>query len=273
MTEFIRTSRTLTNDTASLQDAAQSVSNQGTSHPVACWISFGGNIGDVKATFDAALALLSLHRDILLGLRSSIYSTLPMGTQAGSPFLNSVCGLTTQLFPRELLTVLQSVETQLGRLRDVRWGPRTLDLDLLNYGNHFVCDPDLIVPHAALTHRRFVLDPLVEVDPDWCHPASCEPAGRIVKRLNLRPLRVSLLDVLPQQIDTLATQLQPRFPHLKLVPPSKESEDALLISTTSPPCHGGRTIVDLRHSPGDILEQLTSAFTAIFDAPERISAW
>lgn len=266
MTEFTRTSRATSDESFSTDETPQ---------PAACWVSFGGNIGDVKATFDAALALLSLHPQIQLGQRSGIYSTLPMGSQAGSPFLNSVCGLTTQLPPRELLTVLQSVETQLGRVRDVRWGPRTLDLDLLNYSDQFVCEPDLIVPHPALTYRRFVLDPLVEVDPHWCHPGSSESATKLASRLTVRPLKVTLIDVPAAQIELLANQLKPRFPHLDLVAPGRdESDNALPITTaTSPPCRSCQTVVDLRRSPGDILEQLTSALTAIFDAPERICEW
>lgn len=237
-----------------------------------CWISFGGNIGDVKATFDAALALLSLHCHIRLGRRSGIYSTAPMGSQAGTPFLNSVCELSTCICPRKLLGVLQSVETQLGRLRDIRWGPRTLDLDLLSYGNQIICDPDLIVPHPALTYRRFVLDPLIEVAPHWRHPQfPNDSADRLLARLNARPLMVSLPGVAADKLGQLATQLSQRFPQLKLV--DVDCSDALIIQTAALPPANCRSFVDLRRSPGDLFEQLTSAMTAIFDAPERISDW
>jgi len=237
-----------------------------------CWISFGGNVGDVKATFDAALALLSLHCHIRLGRQSGIYSTAPMGSQAGTSFLNSVCELSTCVCPRKLLGVLQSVETQLGRLRDIRWGPRTLDLDLLSYGNQIICDPDLIVPHPALTYRRFVLDPLIEVAPDWRHPQfPDETAIRLRTRLDSRPLRVSLPGVPVEKLNQLKIQLGQRFPQLKLV--NDDCPDALQIQTTANQPVNGGSYVDLRRSPGDLFEQLTSALTAIFDAPERILDW
>lgn len=264
MTEFPRASCASADDSSSISPD---------SHEVACWISFGGNVGDVKATFDAALALLSLHCHIQLGRRSGIYRAAAMGSQAGTPFLNSVCELKTQLSPKALLTVLQSVETQLGRTRDVRWGPRTLDLDILNYGNQTISDPDLIVPHPGLMYRRFVLDPLVEVAPEWPHPQSSESSGRMLERLNRRPLRVCLLDASPQEIKTVAIQLGPKFPDLELLCEESDQDNALCVGTKTGTSPCGRTFVDLRHSPGDILEQLTSAFTAIFDAPERICAW
>lgn len=264
MAEFLRES------CASIDDSSSTPSS---SPLVKCWISFGGNIGDVKATFNAALALLSLHCQIQLGRRSGIYRACAVGSQAGSPFLNSVCELRTQLSPKGLLSVLQSVETQLGRVRDVRWGPRTLDLDLLSYGDQVVFEPDLVVPHPGLTYRRFVLDPLVEVDPDWSHPQFSETSGQLLGRLNRRPLKVCLLDASPHEIETVAIQLGPKFSGLEMLCESPDSDSALFVATgpAERPC--GKSIVDLRHSPGDILEQLTSAFTAIFDAPERISDW
>jgi 2-amino-4-hydroxy-6-hydroxymethyldihydropteridine diphosphokinase len=240
---------------------------------VPCWISFGGNVGDVKATFDAALALLSLHCHIELTQRSGLYCTLPMGSQAGNPFLNSVCGLSTSLSACALLSVLQSVETQLGRLRDVRWGPRTLDLDLLSYGHHLIDEPKLVVPHPALTYRRFVLDPLVEIAPEWRHPACSGTTRQLLDRLIARPLRVALLEVPFQESQTLAAQLRQRFPHVEIVPEADAGCQVVPIRMISPTAACKKSVVDLRRSPGDMLEQLTSALTAIFDVPQRISDW
>ncbi len=238
-----------------------------------CWISFGGNIGDVKATFNAALALLSLHPQIQLGQRSGIYHSVPMGAQSGSPFLNSVCGLTTQLAPFELLRVLQSVENQLGRVRDIRWGPRTLDLDLLNYRNQVISEPDLTVPHPALRYRRFVLDPLVEIAPDWRHPVDLTSVQEMMTCLNRRPLRVKLVDIAAAEIAKLSIQLQSGFPQLQFVTDEERSACILPIRLFSPASVCDRALVDLSHSPGCMLEKLTSALTAIFDVPERISEW
>ena len=238
-----------------------------------CWISFGGNVGDVKATFDAALALLSLHRHIRLEQRSGIYCSTPMGSQAGSPFLNSICGLTTQLNPHELLTTLQSVETQLGRVREICWGPRTLDLDLLSYGNCIVNEPDLVIPHPALTYRRFVLDPLVEVDANWLHPVCRSTAGQILDRLSCRPLQIRLLNVHSEQVEALSCDLIPQYSDVQFICEGESSNEALpfLMRGSSTTC--GDLIVDLRRSPGDTIEQLTSALTAIFDKPRRVCDW
>lgn len=238
-----------------------------------CWISFGGNIGDVKGTFDASLALLSLHPRIELGARSGLYSTAAMGTQAGTQFLNSICGLTTELAPKELLRVLQAVEDQLGRVRDIRWGPRTLDLDVISYGDEVIHDPELTVPHPGVTYRRFVLDPLVEIAPQWRHCLLMETAGQMLERLMRRPLKVELLDLTVEQTMTLAEQLYPRFPDLQFVRDAACDDDALPIRLKASPACRSHTVVDLRHSPGCLLEQLTSAFTVIFDAPCRISDW
>ena len=238
-----------------------------------CWISFGGNVGDVKATFDAALALLSLHCHIQLQQRSGLYCSTPMGTQAGSPFLNSICGLTTRLTPQQLLSALQSVETQLGRVRDMCWGPRTLDLDLLSYGNSIVNEPGLVIPHPALTYRRFVLDPLVEIDANWRHPLVQNTVSQILDRLTCRPLLIRLIDVHAEQVEAISCDLVPQFPDVKFFSDGESPPDSLpfLIRGTGANCND--LIVDLRRSPGDMVEQLSSALTAIFDTPRRVSDW
>ena len=196
-----------------------------------------------------------------------------MGTQAGSRFLNSICGLTTRLPPHCLLSVLQSVETQLGRVREIDWGPRTLDLDLLSYGNRILDDPQLMVPHPALTYRRFVLDPLVEVDPDWHHPIFAESAAQMLNRLKNRPLQVALQNLAEDEICELYDQLAPRFPDVKWTSQGDRSENVLGIQVKGPSFVCGQKSVDLRRSPGDRLEQLASALTAIFDTPTRVSDW
>lgn len=249
-------------------------SGQGTSPNgfVNCWIAFGGNLGQVRATFDAALALLSLHPDIELGKRSGLYCTAPMGTQAGSRFLNSVCGMRTRLPPHELLTVLQSVETQLGRIREIDWGPRTLDLDLLSYGNHIIDEPRLVIPHPAVTYRRFVLDPLVEIAPDWLHPVFEEPAAQMLMRLQSRPLQCTLGGLSESEHCEACGELTTKFPEIELVNGEHHTDEVLPIHLDSPKPEKQK-FVDLRRSPGDFLEKLTAAFTAIFDAPVRVSDW
>lgn len=239
-----------------------------------CWISFGGNVGDVKATFDAALALLSLHPQIQVGRRSGLYSTAPMGSDAGKAFINSVCELTTTLDPFELLNVLQKIENQLGRVRDVRWGPRTLDLDILSYGERALNEPDLVLPHPAVTYRKFVLVPLMELADGWVHPVCQLTATQMAERLEASPLKVRVIDVDLKTLDQIKDSLIAQFPALTFDVPSSDSRDGVLICVgTDGPCATSGPLIDLSRSPGDVLEKLTSAFTAIFDSPIRISDW
>lgn len=196
-----------------------------------------------------------------------------MGTQAGSPFLNSICGLTTCLSPHRLLCALQSVETQLGRVREICWGPRTLDLDLLSYGTSLVEESKLVIPHPALTYRRFVLDPLVEVDPLWRHPLYSQTARQMLDRLQNRPLPVRLLDVPDDQMESLAALIRPKYPDVRFVSHGDCSTDAIPIKLSGCCGSSDQLIIDLRRSPGDKLEKLISAFTAIFDKPIRVSDW
>lgn len=251
-----------------------SYSQQGTlpSDGVDCWVAFGGNLGEVRANFDAALALLSLHPHIELGKRSGLYCTAPMGSQAGSRYLNSVCGLRTRLPAQELLTVLQSVETQLGRVRSIDWGPRTLDLDLLSYGDLIIEEPRLVIPHPSVTYRRFVLDPLVEVAPDWRHPTFEECAEQMLSRLKNRPLRCCLGGLTESQQCSACGELATKFPDIEFVFGEQSGGNVLPIHVTSP-LPAKTKVVDLRRSPGDFLEQLSAAFTAILDVPTRVSDW
>ena len=254
-------------------ESLTSESSQTASSPGHCWVSFGGNVGDVKATFDAALALLSLHCHIQLQQRSGLYCSTPMGTQAGSPFLNSICGLTTQLNPWQLLCALQSVETQLGRVREICWGPRTLDLDLLSFGTAVVDESNLVVPHPALTYRRFVLDPLVEVDAEWRHPQYAQTTRQMLERLQVRPLTVRLVGVPPEQVEVLAALVLPKFPEVHFVSAVDCTNSALPIRLSGCDQDNDQFEIDLRRSPGDRLEKLLAAFTAIFDNPVRVSDW
>jgi 2-amino-4-hydroxy-6-hydroxymethyldihydropteridine diphosphokinase len=115
-----------------------------------------------------------------------------MGDAAGDDFLNSAAELATELAPRELLQRLQEIENQFGRERTLRWGPRTLDLDLILYGDVVIDEPDLQVPHPACWYRRFVLDPLAELAPEVVHPVKQLTIGKLRARLLDRPLRVCL---------------------------------------------------------------------------------
>ncbi len=127
------------------------------------YIGLGSNLGDREAALRAALALLG--EDVVAV--SSFHETDPVGYLDQPRFLNAAAALETELEPRPLLERLLEVERELGRTRDgPRFGPRTIDLDLLLYADRIVDEPGLVVPHPRLAERRFVLEPLAELDPE-----------------------------------------------------------------------------------------------------------
>ena len=131
-------------------------------------IALGGNVGDVRATFPKAISnILGMAQAELLA-RSSDYRTPPWGEEAQQPFINACVEVETSLDPHALLFTLHKIEKRFGRDRakEQRWGPRTLDLDLLAYDDAVVNQPDLTLPHPRLFERAFVLVPLSEIAPD-----------------------------------------------------------------------------------------------------------
>jgi 2-amino-4-hydroxy-6-hydroxymethyldihydropteridine diphosphokinase len=132
------------------------------------FIALGGNIGDVRATFDQAISLLCDDNAIRLKARSSDYRTPPWGITDQPPFTNAVIAVSTTLAPHALLARAQACERALGRdrAREQRWGPRPIDLDLLAYDDVVLNDATLTLPHPRLFERAFVLVPLAEIAPD-----------------------------------------------------------------------------------------------------------
>ena len=132
------------------------------------FIALGGNVGDVRATFDRAISLLCDDSDIRLTARSSDYRTPPWGVIDQPPFINAVIAVSTALAPHALLTRTQACERALGRdrLREQHWGPRTIDLDILAYDDLVLNDATLTLPHPHLFERAFVLVPLAEIAPE-----------------------------------------------------------------------------------------------------------
>jgi 2-amino-4-hydroxy-6-hydroxymethyldihydropteridine diphosphokinase len=131
-------------------------------------IALGGNVGDVRATFDQAIAKLCSDGAVRLIARSSDYRTPPWGVTEQAPFVNAAIAVATALTPHTLLARTQDCERALGRdrARERRWGPRTIDLDILAYDDLVLIDRDLILPHPHLLERAFVLAPLAEIAPD-----------------------------------------------------------------------------------------------------------
>jgi 2-amino-4-hydroxy-6-hydroxymethyldihydropteridine diphosphokinase len=136
------------------------------------YVGVGANLGEREQTLRRAVELLDAEAGIEVVAVSSFRETDPVGYLDQPAFLNGACAVETELGPRELLDRLLAVERALGRERGTgpRWGPRTIDLDLLLYGHETVDEPGLTVPHPRLTERPFALEPLVELDPGLTLP-------------------------------------------------------------------------------------------------------
>ena len=135
------------------------------------YVGLGANIGDPAAALRAALAALAAEPGIEVVAVSSVRETDPVGYEDQPRFINAAAALETELEPRRLLDRLLAVERRLGRMRTgPRFGPRTIDLDLLVYGSERIDEPGLQVPHPRLHERRFALEPLAELEPGLVVP-------------------------------------------------------------------------------------------------------
>lgn len=156
---------------------------------VRAFVGLGGNVGDAAATLQAAIAALRAWPEVELNACSSLYRSAPLGPQDQPDYLNAVVELFTGLAADALLTGLQEIEQRFGReRRGVRWGPRTLDLDLLLYGESVIDSERLAVPHPGLRERAFVLYPLHEIAPALVLPGG-EPLSDLLERVPADGLR------------------------------------------------------------------------------------
>lgn len=130
------------------------------------WLGIGSNVGDMAAMLDRAVTALAAVPGIRVVARSSDYRTPPWGKTDQPWFLNGAVGIETDLTPHALLDACQSIEHELGRVREERWGPRIIDIDVLAYEGAAVDDERLVLPHRYVRERAFVLVPLAEIAPD-----------------------------------------------------------------------------------------------------------
>jgi 2-amino-4-hydroxy-6-hydroxymethyldihydropteridine diphosphokinase len=132
---------------------------------VPAYIGVGSNLGDPQARVQAAFEALGGLPGTQLVARSRLYRTRPFGPVQQGDFINAVAGLLTQLSAQQLLEGIRGIEAAAGRVREARWGPRTLDLDLLVYGTERIATAELTVPHPGIAERGFVLAPLADIAP------------------------------------------------------------------------------------------------------------
>jgi len=148
---------------------------------VRAYLGLGSNLGDRAAHLRRAVDALGSTPGIDMLAVSPVYETTPVGGPPQPDYLNAVVAIDTSLSPRQLLEVAQRLEAGADRVRSVRWGPRTLDVDVLLVGDAVVDEADLVVPHPRMTERAFVLVPLADLDPRWrAHVprgASVRPTG------------------------------------------------------------------------------------------------
>jgi 2-amino-4-hydroxy-6-hydroxymethyldihydropteridine diphosphokinase len=162
-------------------------------HPVAAYVGIGSNLGDSRARVLAAFNSLAGLPDCKAVAQSRLYRTQPIGPVIQQDFVNAVLGMQTTLPALQLLQHLRALEIAGGRIRGERWGPRSLDLDLLVYGSQHIETPELVVPHPGIAARGFVLAPLADIAPDLQIPG----VGRVGDLLRRLP-GAGIVEVLPE---------------------------------------------------------------------------
>lgn len=145
---------------------------------VTAYLGLGSNQGDREGNLRKALSLLS--RDGHITALSSVYETEPWGYTAQPLFLNMACALETRLGPMDLLELAHGVEHELGRVPTFQYGPRTVDVDILFYGDEVMETPGLQIPHPGIPERAFALVPLAEIAPDILHPILRKSIGELL---------------------------------------------------------------------------------------------
>lgn len=159
------------------------------------YLSLGSNEGDREACLNQAISMVT-ERCGKLVQRSSVYETVAWGLEDQPDFLNLVINIRTEFQPLELLHAIQQIEQDMGRQRKVKWGQRTLDIDILFYNDDVITLPELSVPHPYLQERRFTMVPLNEIAPQKLHP---------VLHLSMKELLEKCPDHLPVHLYTPAT--------------------------------------------------------------------
>lgn len=145
-------------------------------------VALGSNLGDSEQIIEEALVRLDQLDGMRLKVRSHLYKTAPVGPPQPD-YINACAVFCTVLSPEHVLQVLLTTEASFGRIRRERWGPRTLDLDLLFYGDQVVDTPKLTLPHPRMHERAFVLVPLAEIAAHWLHPVRLQTVKELLEQV------------------------------------------------------------------------------------------
>lgn len=156
---------------------------------ITAYIAIGSNLGDPVRQANQAVSALKELADSHFDCVSDLYSSQPMGPQDQPDYINAVAKIYTKLSPIELLDKLQAIELQQGRERKLHWGARTLDLDILLYGDKTICTERLTIPHYGMKSRNFVLYPLAQICPDLQFPDGTQ-LQELLKNVNQDGLSV-----------------------------------------------------------------------------------
>jgi 2-amino-4-hydroxy-6-hydroxymethyldihydropteridine diphosphokinase len=147
-------------------------------------ISFGSNLGDKKENCKEAIRRILAVKGITILRESSFYRTEPVGKTDQDWFVNGLISVETEIPPEELMDRLLSIERTMGRVRDVKWGPRIIDLDLISCGDTVMKTEKLTLPHPEIQNRAFVLVPIRQIEPKWVHPVTGKTAGEMLNELS-----------------------------------------------------------------------------------------
>lgn len=241
---------------------------------IACWIGAGGNLGQVEDTLASACRQLRSSPGIVSVRSSRHYRSAPMGALAGDVYTNAVFGCMTELSPLALLDLLQQIEADHGRTRSLVWGPRTLDLDLLYYGDQLCALPRLTLPHPGRIYRRFVLDPLAELAPDWRDPIFHVTVQHLRERLLCPPRQLLLPDDWDAAlISAIATRLEQTCGDVACQRQSQADLSSGLIVSAQPVAAGLPYVTCPETLSGqELTDWLLAIATAAFTIPHPVDA-
>jgi len=134
------------------------------------YLGLGSNMGDKRDNIEKSIMLLSQNPGIEIVLSSKFYETAPVGLKDQPDYINAAIKINTNLNPHDLLAVCLGIEKELLRVRTIRWGPRTIDIDILIYDDLILNEVDLVLPHPLMHEREFVLSPMMDIAPSLIHP-------------------------------------------------------------------------------------------------------